>query len=180
MKKTFFLFLTSVLLAVQLDAQADKKIRFGIKAGLNHSVINGYETNGTKTGYIGTEVYSSLFADVVIAATTYFETELLFSFTDDAHFIEVPFHIKQQLSKRFNLFLGPKLDFSIDNQTQKYWNDFKRVGISVDAGCQFAFLKRFFVEARYSKGLTKQIYDTFFDINDGKRNTFRIGAGIRF
>src|ERR1700741_1207305 len=110
MKKLSLLIITSFTFLSLLQAQTERKTGFGIKGGLNHSRVNGFETNGKRTGYIGTELYVSLFASARIGATTFFDTELLFSYTNDYHFIEIPVHIKQMLAKRISLFLGPKLD----------------------------------------------------------------------
>lgn len=164
-----------------LNAQTNKSLSYGLKAGMNNSHISGYEANGEKTGYIGTEIYGSFFLEMSIGKTTLFGTELLYSFTDDDQFIEIPLHVKQILSKKFTVFIGPKLDFFPEKLVVKNENmEFRTLGISADAGIQFNLLKRLFAEARYSVGLTKQINDVPFDILDGKRNTFRLGIGFRF
>jgi len=54
MKKKFFATITLLVLFFEPHAQSEKnKIIFGIKGRFNHTVINGYETNGAKTGFIG-------------------------------------------------------------------------------------------------------------------------------
>jgi Outer membrane protein beta-barrel domain len=180
MKKIFLLVLTSICLAVQLYAQTEKKICFGIKGGLNHTVINGYETNGDKTGFIGTTVYGAFFAETHIGSTTFLVTELLFSWVNDWHFIEVPFHIKQMLNHKLGVFLGPKLDFAADKFDNSKKSKSGFCGLSIETGTQFNFTKRIFAEGRYSIGLSEQFRDESFDINDGKRNNFRLGVGFRF
>lgn len=181
MKKLNLLIITSFSFWSLLQAQTERKTVFGIKGGLNHSRVHGFETNGKKTGYIGTELYGSLFASTRIDATTFFDTGLLFSYTNDYHFIEIPVHIKLMLAKKINLFLGPKLDIVADNLVQN--NEgyrFHTFGVSLETGTEFYFTKRLFADFRYSIGLTKQINDLFLDINNAKRNTLRLGAGFRF
>lgn len=181
MKKIFFLVLTSILcLFVQLSAQTAKKTRFGVKGGLNHTVINGYETNGDKTGFTGSTVYGAFFAETHIGSTTFLVNELLFSWVNDWHFIEIPVHIKQMLNPKLSVFLGPKLDFASDkfDNSKESKSDF--CGISIETGAQYNFTKRIFLEGRYSIGVSKQFRDESFDINEGKRNNLRFGVGFRF
>lgn len=180
MKKIFLLALTYICLAVQLNAQKEKKTSFGIKGGLNHTVINGYETNGNKTGFTGTTVYGAFFAETHIDSTTFLAYELLFTWVNDWHFIEIPFHIKQMLNPRLGVFLGPKLDFAADKFDNSKESKSGFCGVSLETGAQFNFAKRIFAEGRYSIGLSKQFRDESFDINDGKRNNFRLGVGFRF
>lgn len=180
MKKIFFLVLTSLCLCTQLSAQKEKKSRFGIKGGWNHTVIRGYETNGDKTGFIGGTIYGALFSEIHIGATTLLGNELLFSWTNNWHFIEVPFHIKQMLNARWAVFLGPKLDFDADKFDKNKESKSGFCGVSIETGVQFNFAKWVFAESRYSISLSKQFRDESFDINDGRRNNFRIGTGIRF
>lgn len=180
MKKLFFLVLTSLCLFVRLSAQKEKRTRFGIKGGFNHTVINGYETNGSKTGFIGGSIYGALFTETHIGANSFLANELLFSWTNDWHFIEVPIYIKQMLNSRWAVFLGPKLDLAADKFDKRKESKSGFCGVSVETGVQFNFMKQLFAEGRYSIGLSKQFRDESFDINDGKRNNFRIGAGFRF
>ena len=73
-----FIFLMSINLTV--TAQHDKKLTpFGLKAGLNRSVVNGKELDGTATGFIGLELYVSFFIDNELNKKWRFENEILFS-----------------------------------------------------------------------------------------------------
>ena len=156
--------------------------QFGFLGGLNHSVVNGKDSVGAKIGYIGTELYAGFFADSRLSSKWNLENELLFSWTDDYHFIEVPIHLKYKFSDRWAAFFGPKLDFIVDDDNDPFesYYKFRNFGISVDMGIQFNILKRLFAEGRFSKSFTQQITDHGLDINNAKRNTFRIGVGFRF
>ena len=169
----FLCFSTSIALA-----QREHSTYFGFKGGLNRSVINGHELNGTSTGYIGIEMYASLFADSRLNDRWRIENEILFSFTDEYFFIEIPLHLKYQVFKKTFILAGPKLDMIVNPDDEMY--DFNNFGVSVDLGTQYEITKRFFVEFRYSQGLMKHVDDYGLDIYDGKRNTLRLGIGIRF
>jgi len=180
MKKIFFLVFTVIFFVCHAFAQKERKIDFGLKGGFNHTVINGYETNGTKTGFVGSSIYGALFTEIHIGPTTFLGSELLFSWTNNWHFIEVPFHIKQMLNKRVSLFLGPKIDFAADKLDPAKESKSGTCGVSIEAGTQFNIINRLFIEGRYSFGLSNQFQDEFFDINDGSRNNLRFGVGFRF
>ncbi|MEJ7736786.1 MAG: hypothetical protein WKF97_05100 [Chitinophagaceae bacterium] len=75
---------------------------FGFKGGYNRSIVNGYETIGAKTGYTGNELYGSFFADTELSGKLNFETELLVSWTDDYHFVEVPLHLKYKFTSKWS------------------------------------------------------------------------------
>ena len=172
-----FIFLMSINLTV--TAQHDKKLTpFGLKAGLNRSVVNGKELDGTATGFIGLELYVSFFIDNELNKKWRFENEILFSFTDDYHFIEIPLRMKYQIHKKIILTAGPKLDFILNNDDEIY--DFNNFGVSVEMGMQYELTKRIISEFRYSLGLFPQINDFVLDIYDGRRNTIRLGLGYRF
>ena len=144
----------------------------------NKSVINVKELDGTATGFIGLELYVSFFIDNELNEKWRFENEILFSFTDDYHFIEIPLRLKYQIYKKIILTAGPKLDFVLNNDDENY--DFNNFGVSVEVGIQYELTKRIISEFRYSLGLLPQINDFALDIYDGRRNTIRLGLGYRF
>src|SRR3569623_463601 len=111
MKKKIFA--TSVLLIFFFAsyAQSEKnKIIYGIKGGFNHTVINGWETDGSKTGYAGSTIYGSLFGELRIDENKFLGAELGFSWVNDWNFIEAPFHFREMLNKQISIFASPKLD----------------------------------------------------------------------
>lgn len=181
MKSIQLLLVFLFLAPVHLFSQEKSRIHYGIKGGLNNTHIRGVEATGAKTGYIGTEVYGSFFLEAGAHKNTYFGTELLFSYTESYHFFEIPLHIKQVLTRRLVGFAGPKFDLYADKLVEN--DPYARVrtcGISAEGGLQYRFFRNIFAELRYSIGISKQINDFIFDINDGRRNTLRVGIGIRF
>lgn len=175
-------FLAFLFCYFSLYAQNQKMTVFGFKGGYNKSILKGNELDGSKTGYIGYELYGGFFSDTSLNKNLSFEQELLFSYTDDYHFIEFPFHLKHKVFTKGTVFIGPKLDFIADNDNDYFESryKFKNFGISADFGTQYNFSKRFFVEIRYSKSFTEQVDDLDLDIYGGKRNTFRVGLGVKF
>lgn len=179
MLKLFSTFFLLISISLTVTAQHDKKLTpFGLKAGLNRSVIIGKELDGTATGFVGVELYASFFIDNELNKKWRLENEVLFSFTDDYHFIEIPIRLKYQVYKRILLAVGPKLDFVLSNDDEIY--DFNKFGISVEMGVQYELTKRLISEFRYSVGLLPLINDFALDIYDGRRNTLRLGLGYRF
>lgn len=172
------LIITLTFATVIASAQSKHPTTFGFKAGINWSVINGRELDGTFTGFFGTEAYAALFADAELNTKWKFESELLFSWTDEYMFLEIPLHWKYLVAKKTYILLGPKLDMVISNDDEMY--DFTTLGLSVELGVQYEFTKRIFSELRYSQGLVKQVTDRGLDIYGGKRNTLRLGLGVRF
>lgn len=155
-------------------------LQFGFKGGLNHTTINGVETNGSKTGFTGTSAYMGFYGIIPVGKATQLQTEALFSWINDWNFIEVPVHIRQTLSKRWSAFLGPKLDIAADRFDKKDGNTSGLLGVSAETGIQFSLTKKIFFESRYSIGITRQFRDAGFDINEGRRNNFRFGVGLQF
>ena len=163
-----------------LNAQTDNKTTFGFKGGYNKSIVDGKEPDGTETGYIGYELYGGFFADTQLSQHWNIENEILFSYTDDYHFIEIPLHMKCRIMEKWFVMAGPKLDFIADDDNEEPGYRFKNFGVSGELGIQYHFTKRFFAETRYSRSFTAQVDDLQLDIYGGKRHTFRIGLGIKF
>ncbi|MEJ7779649.1 MAG: secretin and TonB N-terminal domain-containing protein [Daejeonella sp.] len=161
-------------------SRENKKITFGFKGGMNNSRIYATASDGSKSGYIGTELYGGFFADTRMTAKLSLGTELIFSFTDSYHFIELPLHLKYNLSEKWNLMAGPKLDYIADGMSDFAYDNFKRVGISGEIGSQYQINQLFFAEVRYAYGVTPQINSQGFGFSDGYRNTLRLGLGINF
>ena len=177
-----FMLLASFFSGFGQSSKTIHTTRFGLKGGLNHSIVNGVELTGAKTGYIGNELYGSFFSDARMTKKLNLENELLFSWTDDYHFIEIPVHVKYRFTDKWSAFVGPKLDFIADNDNDPNESRFKfrNFGVSGELGVQYNIRNWCFAETRYSESFVKQITDQFLDINNGRRNTFRAGLGITF
>lgn len=155
---------------------------FGFKVGYNKSRVRGYDSNGNKTGFIGDELYGGFFIDAHLNNKINLGGEALFSWTDEYHFIEVPLHLRYKLTTKWNVFAGPKFDYILEtaNSFAGIGYQFKNFGVSGELGMQYNITNSFFAETRYARSFTEQVTDFLLDINKGKRNTFRIGLGIKF
>jgi hypothetical protein len=181
MKKRFFVIIILLASFFKLQAQTENNnFTFGIKGGYNHTVISGVQKNGAKTGFVGSTIYGTLFVEKGIAENKFLNTGLTFSWVNDWHFIEVPFHFRQMLNKRISIFAGPKLDFAADKFDKTKESTSKFLGISAEIGGQYNFSRRLFAEVEYSRGISRSFNDLFFDINNGRQDNFRIGAGYCF
>lgn len=160
-------------------SQSEAITNFGLKAGYNRSDVTGEQTNGEPTGYLGSEAYIGLFSESKLSENWFLGNEITFSFTDTYHYLEMPVFVKVRLFERWKVFAGPRLDFIITNYDSSAY-EFNTFGYSVEAGVEFKINRKSFIELRYAIGLKEQINDFFFDINNGSRNTFRIGIGFRF
>lgn len=164
-------------------AQKKETFKFGMKFGYNKSIINGIDSFGEDTGVIEYALYAGFFANAEFNNKWLLETELIYSYSLDINFVEIPLHVKYRISDKFTGFIGPKLDIIMDDDGDSFESGsyrFNNFGFSLDVGLQYDISKRFFVETRYSWGFTKQITDIQLDINEGKPNTFRIGLGYKF
>ncbi|MDP2338935.1 MAG: peptidoglycan DD-metalloendopeptidase family protein, partial [Bacteroidota bacterium] len=168
------------LFSKALSLAREQRINLGFKGGLNKSRINATDNDGSKSGYIGLELYGGFFADTRLTSKFNLGTELIFSFTESFHFIELPFHLKYNIKEKWNVMAGPKLDFIADGTWDYEEDKFKRFGLSAEIGSQYKLNQLFFVELKYAYGLTPQIKSMWMSFYDGHRNTIRFGLGVNF
>lgn len=171
-----------ILFSFNMYSQTAKPTYFGAKFGYNNSNMSGKDSNGEASGYLGNEFYVGFFTDTQVKPKFHLQTELIYSFTEDYNFVEIPITIKYNIYKKIQIFIGPKLDFLLDNDEDTSESNYiyRNFGYSVDFGAQYPISNRFFAEVRYSFGFTEQLTrDIQLDINDATRNTFRIGVGYK-
>ncbi len=181
MKILFTLLVTTI--SFNADSQTDKPTYFGAKLGYNNSNISGKDSNGDAAGYLGNEFYVGFFIESQLKKKISLQTELIYSFTEDYNFLEVPLNIRYTIYETFWIFAGPKFDFLLDNDEDidEANYEFRNFGVSLDLGVQYHLSAKLFVEVRYSVGLVEQLKrDIQLDINNATRNTFRIGIGYKF
>jgi hypothetical protein len=179
MKKTITLFTAFLFSSCMLWAQQDKPVILGIKAGINRTDLSGRDSANKPTGFVGTEVYGGFIADIKLKKQWRLETGLGFSYTESVHYVEIPFFLKLMAKRNMHFMAGPRIDIIADPNEPEFYN-FKRVGLAMEAGAIFNITPKLFAEIRYARGITKQTEILFLDINDARRNSLRIGLGIRF
>ncbi|MEQ3657080.1 MAG: outer membrane beta-barrel protein [Dokdonia sp.] len=174
-----FLCFTSVLQAQEHNS----KFTFGIKAGFNRSITTGKELDGERTGYIGTEVYGSVFGQYAISNSISGQIEALFSWTDNVNYIEIPVYLMVDIYKRWSVKSGAKFDYIPDSELSLTTGGVaivSRTGFSIPMGVEFSISKKWLAEVVYNIGLTQQANDLVLEIFKATRNTLRVGLGYRF
>lgn len=164
-------------------SQNNDTINLGAKVGYNNSNMSGRDSNGDKNGYLGNEIYVGVFSNFLMNKHFHFQIELIYSYTEDYNFLELPINLNYCLSDKFYLFAGPKFDFILDNDENAFESNYKfrNFGVSADFGIRYYLIDSFFIETRYSVGFVAQLKrDIQLDINNATRNTFRIGLGYVF
>lgn len=170
MKKTILLitvfFIGYATYAQETETIIPFKTKFGVKGGLSgvSDINEDYDTS----------FYIGVFSETRLSRKWSLQNEVLISPSDN--FLEIPILIKYHISDKFEIFLGPKLDLVLDSTSEIPSPD-NPINLSLAAGVQYNISKQFFVEGRYSKGLT----DPRFGLDrEGAIDTFKIGLGFKF
>lgn len=79
-------------------------------------------------------------------------------------FISIPVLAKYEIAEKFNLMAGPSMFYSLESDDQD------KTRFNFDIGASYNFTDKFFIEPRYSAGLTGDI----------KIGHILIGAGYKF
>ncbi|MDR2651691.1 MAG: PorT family protein [Prevotellaceae bacterium] len=164
MKRTIILAITAIVLATSASAQ--KKIEFGVKAGLN--LAQEYTEDGSTSARIGLQ--AGVFAEFFISNRLGLQPELHYSMqggkdddgTEKFDYVNLPIILKIYVLKR---------DLSIDVGVQPgYLLSAKRVGtyagdyydrldnkldVAIALGASYKFAERFHVGLRYNYGTIK-------------------------
>ncbi|MCH2194343.1 porin family protein [Kordia sp.] len=146
---------------------------FGFKAGLNQSYLNTSSDNG----YEGLELYAGFFAETSLSKKWSFQYELLYSYTDDINFLEIPLLFKYHLNDKLAFMAGPKLDVVANKSIEGAL--YVPLSVSFSLGVQYNISRHFFVEGRYGLGLSNELITNGNSETFG-RNTLRLGIGLKF
>lgn len=182
MKKLLLTTGITFLLIFNAQAQEDtdfikNKTTFGVKGGFNYSFLYSSENLNLSDS----DVYIGLFSDTRLSEKLSFQSELLYSTSSGHRFVEVPLLIKYHINDKWQVFAGPSLSFSMNNDRNINNRRIEPLGISSVIGVQYNFSKRFFIEGFSNLALTNQINSPYNNPNTSFfRNTFRIGIGYKF
>jgi hypothetical protein len=159
-------------------AHAQKDMAFGIRGGLDMvsvkvaSVTVPDGLGGTETfggGTVSTTgFYLGGFADISISDKIMLEPGLCYhtASKDGAKydFLSIPVTFKYQVADKINVLAGPTMFYSMDS------DDPDKTRFNLDLGGSYDISDKFFIDPRYSIGLT----------GDSKVNHFLIGVGYKF
>lgn len=178
----------SVFAQTNSHENTQRKTTFGIKAGLNATDLDYYDTTIYVEGRMKEEiedgvVYVSLFSETAFNDRWSIGNEITYVHQKEVGFIEIPVLLKYRLLKNFQVFAGPKLDLAVTNSTNKTeWDVKQTLGISAEIGVQYNLGKHWFVECRYGYGFTDMLSRAPENIRlpESNRSTLKLGIGYRF
>ena len=170
--KKIILTMAVVLTAAFANAQdkkggSDDSMKFGVKAGLDMVSVKATGASVSLTGF-----FVGGFAEFAIADKMVLQPGLNYhsatksesGITYKATFLSIPVLLKYTVAEKINLLAGPSLYYSTDSA------DSDKTRFNLDLGGSYDITENFFVEPRYSIGLT----------GDAKVSHFLIGVGYKF
>jgi opacity protein-like surface antigen len=168
--------LSSIALLAFGFANAQDGASFGVKGGLDMVSYKYTFSDGEGGTVSGTESLTGFFvggfAEFGIADKFMLQPGLNYHTASKkidgvelkANFLSVPVLIKYEIAEKFNLMAGPSLFYSLES------DDEDKTRFNFDLGASYGITENFFVEPRYSVGLT----------GDTKVSHILIGVGYKF
>ncbi|MBB4799980.1 hypothetical protein HNP37_000019 [Flavobacterium nitrogenifigens] len=177
MKKILLLAVFTVLGFMNVNAQ---EIKFGAKAGLNFSTVNGSNTDNID--YV-TSYHVGLVSEIPISEKFSFQPELMYSrqgysFNNDVvamNYLNIPLMGKYYVTKGLSLEAGPQIGFllSAKNEEMKVTNSFTTFDFGANFGIGYKLENGLNFSARYNLGITR--VDT-----DNRNGVFQVSVGYFF
>lgn len=186
------------LFGMIMVTQAQQDIRFGIKGGLNISVINGEDVENTESR---TSFHGGILLEIPIAEKLSFQPELLYSSVGikenydnpelRLNYLTLPLMAKYYLVNNFSLEVGPQIglllsaDAKVDGESEGGVEElFKNFDAAINFGIGYKLDNGFNFGARYNLGLIK-IFDSFSFFNEeveikAYNSVFQISIGYFF
>ncbi|PKH68082.1 PorT family protein [Flavobacterium sp. ALD4] len=180
MKKTILA--AVVLLAMSTSVQA-QLVKFGIKGGLNYSNYSGSDMQFDAI----TSYHAGLVAEIKLVDSFSIQPELLYStqgatyknaveeFRNELGYLAIPVMAKIYLNRAVSLELGPQASFLLSERNNFDVKDANTFDFAANAGLGLKITKSFFIEGRYSLGLT--------DVSTNaqtKNSVVQVSAGFLF
>jgi len=175
--------------ALALFGAMNAQVKFGAKAGLNISSLNG-DVEGVKS-LVGFHVGG--FAQVPLAAKFTFQPEVVYSAQGakedggdgkiNLGYINVPLMFKYAIAEKFNVEAGPQIGFLVSAKEKYNGNsdDIKdqlnSVDFSIGLGASYDFTQNLSADVRYNAGVSNIAKESDSKIRNG---VFQIGLGYKF
>lgn len=148
---------------VHAQSKGDSSMGFGVKAGVDmvSAKADGYSVSTTGF-YLGGFAEFGLADKLVLQPGLNYHT----ASKDGVKFsyLSIPVLAKYEIAESFNLMGGPSLYYSLESE------DDDKTRFNFDIGASYNFTDEFFVEPRYSVGLS----------GDVKVSHFLLGVGYKF
>ncbi len=160
--------LTMAVVLTATFASAQKDMKFGVRGGLD--MVSVQVTGAASTSLTG--FFVGGFAEFAIADKMVLQPGLNYhtaskseaGLTYKWNFLSIPVLLKYTVADKINLLAGPSLYYSLES------DDTDKTRFNLDLGGSYDITENFFVEPRYSIGLT----------GDAKVSHFLIGVGYKF
>ena len=175
--------------ALALFGAMNAQVKFGAKAGLNISSLNG-DVEGVKS-LVGFHVGG--FAQVPLAAKFTFQPEVVYSAQGakedggdgkiNLGYINVPLMFKYAIAEKFNVEAGPQIGLLVSAKEKYNGNsdDIKdqlnSVDFSIGLGASYDFTQNLSADVRYNAGVSNIAKESDSKIRNG---VFQIGLGYKF
>lgn len=115
-----FLFAFFMLVFINLQSDAQTKVDYGVKGGLNLTFFKVVESGfgqsvETEVGY-----YGGVFADIHVNDSFSFQPEVLYIGLGDFKFLNAPIYAKYKMANNLDILLGPSLNYFFDFFNNKF------------------------------------------------------------
>lgn len=161
------LILSIVALSAFGVVSAQKDMKFGVKGGLDLVSVKAPGGSVSLTGFfVGGFVEFGIVDKMVLQPGLNYHsaTKSESGVTYKATYLSVPVLLKYNIAEKINLLGGPSLYYSTDSE------DSDKTRFNLDLGGSYDITENFFVEPRYSIGLT----------GDAKVSHLLLGVGYKF
>jgi opacity protein-like surface antigen len=142
-------------------------MKFGVRGGLDMVSVTASGASESLTGFFfGGSADFEIADKMVLQPGLNYHTasKSVGGYTLKANFLSIPVLLKYNVAEKINLLAGPSLFYSMES------TDPDKTRFNLDLGGSYDITDNFFVEPRYSIGLT----------GDVKVGHFLIGAGYKF
>ncbi|MCF6214472.1 MAG: PorT family protein [Flavobacteriaceae bacterium] len=110
-----------------------------------------------------------------------FQNELIFSKIEENRFVEIPLLLNYNITNRWRIFLGPKLDYSLKNKYGFANDTSPTFGVSAEFGSHYDFKNNFFGEIKFDHSFTKNMNTSalgFKNVAKGEVVKLRLGRSF--
>jgi opacity protein-like surface antigen len=171
-------YLTFLICVIALSAKQAQETMYGVRGGVGLSGLSfDQEVDFENDERVG--VYFGGFVDFAISKKFSVMTEANFSSEgakDEPYqldFIQIPVQLRYNISDEIKIGAGPQFSFvTWDNQ-----NVFAQYVFSVVGGIELMFTDMFFVDLRYTYGITNVLEEP--NDNEAQHSGFQLGIGIK-
>lgn len=114
------LFIISLVFFVSVKGLSQSTVDFGVKGGLNLTFIKVPEASFGDNIEVKFGYYGGLFLDVPIQTDLSIRPEVLYIGLNDFKFINAPIYLKYEAANRFDILIGPSLNYFFDFFSNKF------------------------------------------------------------